>query len=78
MEGKGTSLAVKWLRLHLLMQGVRVLVGKLGSHMPYSQKKIQNIKQKQNCNKFNKNFKNGTQEKKSLEKKKIEGKVSVK
>ena len=70
MEGKGTSLAVKWLRLHLLMQGVRVLVGKLGSHMPYSQKKIQNIKQKQNCNKFNKNFKNGTQEKKSLEKKK--------
>ena len=77
MEGKGTSLAVKWLRLRLLMQGVRVLVAELGSHMPYSQKN-QNIKQKQNCNKFNKDFKNGTQEKKSLGKKKMEGKVSVK
>ena len=77
MEGKGTSLAVKWLRLRLLMQGVWVLVAELGSHMPYSQKN-QNIKQKQNCNKFNKDFKNGTQEKKSLGKKKMEGKVSVK
>ena len=54
----GTSLVVQWLRLRLLMQGVRVrsLVGELRSHMPCSQKN-QNIKQKQYCHKFNKDFK---------------------
>ena len=38
-KGLGTSLAVQWLRLHLPMQGVRVLslVGELRSHMPHSQ-----------------------------------------
>ena len=38
--GRGTSLAVQWLRLHLPMHGVRVrpLVRALRSHMPHSQK----------------------------------------
>ena len=56
---KGDSLAVK-LRLHLPMQGVQVgsLVGELRSHMAYCPRN-QNIKQKQYCNKFNKDFKNG-------------------
>ena len=37
---QGTSLAVQWLRLHLLMQGVQIpfLVGKLRSHMPQAKK----------------------------------------
>ena len=54
----GTSLVVQWLKLCLPMQGVRVgsLVEELGSHMP-SAKKNQNIKQKQYCNKFNKDTK---------------------
>ena len=47
------------------MQGVRVqfLVVKLRCHMPMGKKKkkkkTQNIKQKQCCKKFNKDFKNG-------------------
>ena len=67
----GTFLAVQWLRLRLPMQGVqlRSLVGELRFHMPHGQK-TQNIKQKQYCNKFNKDFKNGPQQKKSLKKKK--------
>ena len=41
------------------------LVGELRSHMPWGQKKNQqNIKQKQYCNKFIKNFKNGQHQKK--------------
>ena len=54
----GTSLAVQWLRLHLIMQGVQVLllVGELRSHIPLSQKHKQ---QKQYSNKFNEDFKNG-------------------
>ena len=51
------------------MQGVQVwsLVRELRSHMPRSQK-TENIKQKQYCNKFNKEFKNGPhQKKKKLE-----------
>ena len=41
------------------MQKVRVqsLLRQLASHMPHSQKKKQNIKQKQHCNKFNTDFK---------------------
>ena len=49
---KGTSLAVQWLGLHLPMQGP----------------KKQNTKQKQYCNKFNKDFKNGPHQKKNLKK----------
>ena len=51
---------VQWLRLHLPMQGVQIpsLVGEL--RRPHaSQPKKQNTKQKQYCNKFNKDFKNG-------------------
>ena len=56
----GTSLAVLWSRLHFPMQAVWVqsLVRELGSHRPQGQKN-QHIKQKQYCNKFNKDFKNG-------------------
>ena len=42
--------------------------GELRSHMPLSQKN-QNLKQKQYCNKFNKDFKNGLHLKKKLKKK---------
>ena len=60
--GQGASLAVQWLGLHLPTQGVQVqtLVSKLRSHMSHGQKKktkTQNIKQKQYCNKFNKDLK---------------------
>ena len=42
-----------------------------GAKIPYaSQPKNQNIKQKQYCNKINKNFKNCPHQKKSLKKKK--------
>ena len=46
------------------MLGVQVpsLVGELRSHMSPGQKN-QNIKQKQYCNKFNKDFKNGAHKK---------------
>ena len=56
----GTSLAVQWLRPHFPVQGVRVQtrVGKLRSHMTHGPKN-QNVKQKQNCNKCNKDFKSG-------------------
>ena len=55
---EGISLAVQWLRLRLSMQGVQIrsLVGELRSHMPPGQKN-KNIKQKQYCSKFNKDFK---------------------
>ena len=48
-------MVVQWLSLHLPMQGVRVqcLGAKLRSHMPQGQK----TKQKQCCQKFNKDFK---------------------
>ena len=64
----GTSLAVQWLGLCLPMQAVRVrfLVGELGSHMRWGQKKTQNIKRRQCCNKFNKDFENGPHQKKKI------------
>ena len=54
-----TREAWRTLRILLPMQGlqVRSLVGELRSHMPQSQKN-QNMKQKQYCNKFNKDFAN--------------------
>ena len=58
----GTSLVVQWLRLPMQGVWVRSLVGELGSHMPRGQKN-QNIKQKQCCNTFNKDFKNGPHQK---------------
>ena len=53
---------VWWLRLCFPVLGlqVRSLVGELRFHMPLDQK----VKQKQYCNKFNKNFKNGSHKKK--------------
>ena len=53
----GISPVVHWLRLCLPMQGVSLqfLVQGLRSHMTYDQKN-QTIKQKQYCNKFNKDF----------------------
>ena len=56
----GTSLVVQWLRLYLPVLGVQIqsLVRELRSHMPHGQKgKKEDIKQKQCCNKFNKDFK---------------------
>ena len=55
----GTSLVVQWLRLYSPMQGVQVqfLVGELRPHTPRSQKKKQNVEQKQCCNQFNKDCK---------------------
>ena len=52
-----SSLVGRWLRLVLSTQGVWVqtLVRELRSHMPHDQKN-QNIKQKQYCNKFYKDF----------------------
>ena len=53
---------VQWLRLCLPMQGVRVwsLLGKLDpTCLGAKIKKKQDIKQKDYCNKFNKDFKNG-------------------
>ena len=60
----GYPLVVKRLRLHLLVQGMRVqsLVGKLRSHMSGGQK-TQNIKQKQYWNKVNKDLRNSPHQK---------------
>ena len=67
----GTSLAIQWLRLRLPMQGGVGSIPGQGAKIPHaSGPKNQNIKQKQYCNKFNKDFKNGLHQKKSLKKKK--------
>ena len=62
----GTSLVAQWLRLRFLMQGVpvRSLVRELRSHMPCSPRN-QNTKQKPYCNKFSKDLKEGSHQKKS-------------
>ena len=51
----GTSSTVQWLRLYLSMQGLQVwsLVGELRLHIPQANKS----KQKQYCNRFNKDLK---------------------
>ena len=50
----GTSLAVQWLRLPSIIENVgSTLFEELRYHMSCGQ----NIKQKQYCNKFNKDFK---------------------
>ena len=48
-----------------------MLIGELRSHMA-SQPKNQNIKQKQYCKKFNKDFKNGPHQKKKKKERKKE------
>ena len=65
-EPGGTSLAVWWLRFCLLESagGVGSTSGQ-GTKIPHAlQPKSQNIKQKQYCNKFNKNFENSPHQKK--------------
>ena len=67
---RGTSLAVQWLRLHLPVQGVRVRSLVRERRFPHaSRPKNQNMKQKQYCNKFNKDFKKMVHIKKSWKKK---------
>ena len=63
---------VQWLRLSLPMQGIRVqsLVGE-AKITQASGPKTRNIKQKQHCNKFNKDFENDPHQK-NLKKKKKE------
>ena len=53
-----TSLVVQWLKFHTSNTEVRVrsLISELRSHMPLSQNP-KSIKQKQCCNKFNKDLK---------------------
>ena len=72
---KGISLLIQRLRLCFPMQRVQVWssVRELRSRTPQGQKKKnppnkQNIKQKQYCNKFNKDFKNGLHNKWSKKK----------
>ena len=66
-QGIGTSPVVQWSGLHFPVQGAQVpsLVRELRSHTPQGQN-TKNIKQKQYCNKFNKDFENGPHKKKSL------------
>ena len=55
----GTSLVVLWLRIHLPFQrGVGLIPGQGGKIPHASRPKKQNIKQKQYCNRVNKDFKN--------------------
>ena len=61
----GTSLAVQWLKLHLSMQGGEGSIPGQGVKIPHaSGPKSQNIKQKQFCNKFNKDLINCPHQKK--------------
>ena len=59
----GTSLVVQWLRLPSNAGGVGLIPGQWAKiphvSQPKKKKPKQNIKQKQYCNKFNKDFKNG-------------------
>ena len=60
----GTSLVVQWLKLHLSMQGGEGSIPGQGVKIPHAlEPKSQNIKQKQYCNKFNKDLKNGPHQK---------------
>ena len=69
---KGTPLAVQWLRLHTSNAGGAGSIPGQGAKIPHaSRPKNQNIKQKQNCNKFNKDFKNGPHQKNLKKKKKL-------
>ena len=60
----GTSLMVQWLRHPLPTQGIWVLSLGQGAKITHAlPPKNQSIKQKQYCNKFNEDFKNGPQQK---------------
>ena len=62
-----TSISIQWLRLPFPMQGewVQFVVGELKSPIVHGQKN-KSIKQKQNYNKFKKDFFNGLHLKKNL------------
>ena len=60
----GTSLVIQWLRLCLPMQGGAGSILGWGAKIPHaSGPKNQNIKQKQYCNIFSEDFKNGPHQK---------------
>ena len=66
MTALGTSLVVQWLRLNLPMRAIQV---QSLAKIPHALCPInQNIKEKQYCNKFNKDFKNGPHHQKILKK----------
>ena len=68
MTALGTSLVVQWLRLNLPMRAIQV---QSLAKIPHALCPInQNIKEKQYCNKFNKDFKNDPHQKPNLFKKK--------
>lgn len=72
-----TALAVQWLRLPSRARGKGSIPGWRAKIPHGSCPKNQNIKQKQYCNKFNKDFKR-CPHKKSLYKKKNQGKIPFK
>ena len=66
----GSSLVVQWLKTSLSIAGGAGLISGRGAKIPHaSWPKNQNIKQKQYCNKFNKDFKNGPHQKNKQTKK---------
>ena len=64
--GQIQSSPIQWLRLHLLIQGVSIPSSAKIPHESWP--KFQNIKQKQYCNKLNKDFKNDPHDKKIFKK----------
>ena len=66
----GTSLVVQWLGLCLPMQGGAGFIPGWETEIPHAGgPKKQNIKQKQYCNKFHKDLKNGPHQKIYIKKK---------
>ena len=66
----GASLVVQWLKLHASSAGGAGSIPGRGAGIPHaSQSKKQNRKQKQYCNKFKKDFKNGPYQKAFFQKK---------
>ena len=63
----GNSLVVHWLQLHAFTAEGPGSIPGWGAKILYALRpKNQNIRQKQYCNKFSKDFKNGPHQKKSL------------
>ena len=64
-QGRKIRKYKQWLRLPPSNAGGAALIPGQGAKIPHaSRPKNQNIKQKQYCNKFNKDFKNGPHQKK--------------
>ena len=77
-EDTEPPLVVQWLQLSLPMQGIRVqsLVGEAKITQAWGLKP-QNIKQKQYCNKFNKDFENDPHQQNLRKKKEMEESQAV-